>query len=116
MYDVTNETSFNNVICWLENIAHNASKEVCKFLVGNKCEKDGREVDYKRGKTLASAYEMQFEEVSAKHNLNLENVFQLLCKNIVDQRLSHQHDLEEAFKENKVELSSKSKMSKWCGC
>lgn len=38
LYDVTNEKSFDNIKNWIRNIEENASADVEKMLLGNKCE------------------------------------------------------------------------------
>ncbi|KAL5566387.1 hypothetical protein UlMin_029551 [Ulmus minor] len=38
VYDVTKMESFNNVKKWLNEIAKNANSNVCKMLVGSKCD------------------------------------------------------------------------------
>lgn len=38
VYDVTNEKSFDNIKNWIRNIEENASADVEKMLLGNKCE------------------------------------------------------------------------------
>lgn len=45
VYDVTNEKSFDNIKNWIRNIEENASADVEKMLLGNKCElSSGRQV------------------------------------------------------------------------
>ncbi|XP_022742687.1 ras-related protein RABE1c-like isoform X2 [Durio zibethinus] len=56
VYDVTDESSFNNIRNWIRNIEQHASDNVNKVLVGNKADMD----ESKR---------------SAKTNLNVEEVF-----------------------------------------
>lgn len=38
MYDITDEKSFENIKNWIRNIEENASADVEKMLLGNKCE------------------------------------------------------------------------------
>lgn len=42
VYDVTNEKSFENIKNWIRNIEENASADVEKMLLGNKCELDDK--------------------------------------------------------------------------
>lgn len=45
VYDITDEKSFENIKNWIRNIEENASSDVEKMLLGNKCElKDKRQV------------------------------------------------------------------------
>lgn len=47
VYDVTNEKSFDNIKNWIRNIEENASADVEKMLLGNKCElNSGRQVNF----------------------------------------------------------------------
>ncbi|TYJ02921.1 hypothetical protein E1A91_A13G263100v1 [Gossypium mustelinum] len=68
VYDVTDESSFNNIRNWIRNIEQHASDNVNKILVGNKADMD----ESKR---------------SAKTNLNVEEVFFSIAKDI-KQRLA----------------------------
>ncbi|KAG8036556.1 hypothetical protein G9C98_003878 [Cotesia typhae] len=57
VYDVTNEKSFENIKNWIRNIEENASADVEKMLLGNKCElTDRRQVSKERGEQLAVEY------------------------------------------------------------
>lgn len=51
VYDICNGKSFDNVAKWFRNFEENTyENEVCKFLVGNKCDlKDLRVVDLEKG-------------------------------------------------------------------
>jgi small GTP-binding protein len=47
VYDITNEKSFENIKNWIRNIEENASADVEKMLLGNKCElNEKRQVCY----------------------------------------------------------------------
>lgn len=55
VYDVTNEKSFDNIKNWIRNIEENASADVEKMLLGNKCElSSGRQVKPLKIETLLS--------------------------------------------------------------
>ncbi|KAH0910747.1 hypothetical protein HID58_034068 [Brassica napus] len=97
VYDVTDESSFNNIRNWIRNIEQHASDNVNKILVGNKADMD----ESKKGQALADEYGIKFFEavsqtylmktyktpLSAKTNLNVEEVFFLIAKDI-KQRLT----------------------------
>lgn len=42
VYDVTNEKSFENIKNWIRNIEENASADVEKMILGNKCDLDSK--------------------------------------------------------------------------
>jgi Ras-related protein Rab-8A len=93
VYDVTDEASFNNVRNWMKNIETHASSTVNKILVGNKCDMDEhkRAVPFSRGQALANEFGIKFFETSAKSNINVEEVFQSISKDIM-QRLAATQD------------------------
>ena len=74
-YDVTDQNSFKNIRNWIKQIEANAQTNVCKVLVGNKCDKPDRVVTEEDGKNLANEYKMNFFETSAKTNKNINEVF-----------------------------------------
>ncbi|XP_013714834.1 ras-related protein RABE1c isoform X3 [Brassica napus] len=89
VYDVTDESSFNNIRNWIRNIEQHASDNVNKILVGNKADMDesNRAVPKAKGQALADEYGIKFFETSTKTNLNVEEVFFSIAKDI-KQRLS----------------------------
>lgn len=83
VYDVTDERSFNNIRNWLRNIDQYASEGVNKILIGNKCDDvERRVVDRERGAELAREYGLKFMETSAKNNINVDEAFMTLARDI----------------------------------
>ncbi|TKW17619.1 hypothetical protein SEVIR_5G379900v4 [Setaria viridis] len=74
---------------WIRNIEQHASDNVNKILVGNKADMDEskRAVPTAKGQALADEYGIKFFETSAKTNLNVEQVFFSIARDI-KQRLS----------------------------
>nr|GLL27919.1 ras-related protein RABE1c-like [Ipomoea trifida] len=89
VYDVTDESSFNNIRNWIRNIEQHASDNVNKILVANKADMDEskRTVPTSKGQALADEYGIKFFETSAKTNMNVEEVFFSIARDI-KQRLS----------------------------
>jgi len=88
VYDVTDESSFNNIRNWIRNIEQHASDNVNKILVGNKVDMDAkRVVSTAQGQKLADEYGIKFFETSAKTNQNVEQVFFTMARDI-KQRLT----------------------------
>ncbi|KAF2300430.1 hypothetical protein GH714_013217 [Hevea brasiliensis] len=77
VYDVTDESSFNNIRNWIRNIEQHASDNVNKILA----------VPTSKGQALADEYGIKFFETSAKTNLNVEEVFFSIARDI-KQRLA----------------------------
>lgn len=65
----------------------NASPQVIKVLVANKCDLDQtfRVVDHEQAEQLAKRFDVPFYECSCKNNFNIQNVFYDLCHRIHDQ-------------------------------
>lgn len=65
----------------------NASPQVIKILVANKCDLDQNYqiVDHEQAKQLAKRLDVPFYECSCKNNLNIQNLFFDLCHRIHDQ-------------------------------
>lgn len=83
-YDVTDENSFKNIRNWVKQIEQNAQNNVCKVLVGNKCDRDNRKVSFDDGQKLAKEFNMQFFETSAKTNYNVNETFTYLTREILN--------------------------------
>ncbi|OIT26632.1 ras-related protein rabe1c [Nicotiana attenuata] len=69
---------------WIRNIDQHASDNVNKILVGNKANMDEskRTVPTPKGQALVDEYEIKFFETSAKTNLNVEQVFFSIARDI----------------------------------
>jgi len=83
VYDVTDLESFNNVRQWLNEIERYASENVCKLLVGNKCDMVNKKaVDYEQAKGFAEKLDIPFLETSAKTATNVEKAFLTMAQEI----------------------------------
>jgi GTPase SAR1 family protein len=67
----------------MKQIEQNAQNNVCKVLVGNKCDKAERTVSTEEGAKLAEDFNMKFFETSAKSNLNVNETFTYLTQEIL---------------------------------
>ncbi|XP_050364991.1 ras-related protein RABE1a-like [Argentina anserina] len=86
VYDITSESSFNHIRNWIGDMEekHRPSVNMKKILVGNKADMDEskREVPKSKGQALADEYGIKFFETSAKTNMNVEEVFCALARDI----------------------------------
>uniref|UniRef100_A0A158PP07 Ras-related protein Rab-8A n=1 Tax=Anisakis simplex TaxID=6269 RepID=A0A158PP07_ANISI len=93
VYDITNEKSFDNIKNWIRNIEEHASSDVDRMIIGNKCDiEERRQVSRERGEQLAIEYGTKFLETSAKANINVEEAFFTLARDIKlkTERATHQ--------------------------
>jgi GTPase SAR1 family protein len=112
VYDITCIDSFQNLNSWLIEIEKNASKNVYKILVGNKCDvEEKRQVSYEQGKEFADTYGMKFIETSAKTNNNVQEAFYTMTKEIISASKEKERILikneNEKKEKNKVDISKK---------
>jgi len=84
LYDITNINSFKNLSSWLIEIEKNSTKNVKKILIGNKCDlNELRKISTNQGKEFADTYNMKFIETSAKNNINIDECFYILGKELI---------------------------------
>ena len=84
VYDVTDKDSFKNLTNWLIEIEKNSSKNVLKILIGNKSDlEEKRVISYNQGKEFADTYGLKFIETSAKKNLNVNEAFETLGRDLM---------------------------------
>ncbi|ORY70798.1 putative SEC4-like Rab/GTPase [Leucosporidium creatinivorum] len=83
VYDVTDERSFNNIRTWHSNVEQHASEGVNKILIGNKCDwSDKKVITEQQGQELAEELGLRYLETSAKTNINVEEAFFALARDI----------------------------------
>ena len=104
VYDITDLESFQNLNSWLIEIEKNASKNVYKILVGNKCDMENdRKVTVEQGKDFAAQYGMKFFETSAKESTNVSDAFIAMTREIIKNANNKKTP---AKKDNNVVVSS----------
>ena len=83
-YDINNKESFEKVQYWVEEIKSNAEEKIKCILIGTKCDLDKREVSEEEGQNLGQKYSYKFLETSAKENININETFETLVSEIMD--------------------------------
>lgn len=83
VYDVSNLKSFENISNWIRNIEMHATQDVELMILGNKCDiADKRQITREKGEQLALQHSIKFLETSAKANINIEEAFFTLARDI----------------------------------
>jgi len=83
-YDINNKESFEKVQFWIEEIKANAEEKIKCILIGTKCDLDKREVSEEEGQNLGEQYGYKFLETSAKENINIDETFEELVSEIMN--------------------------------
>ena len=85
LYDITDETSFENIKNWMIDVDKFGKQGVLKVLIGNKKDLEKqRKVTREAGESLANKYGINFFEVSAKDNTNIEELFLDTAKCLIE--------------------------------
>ena len=94
-YDITNEASFYNIRKWINEIQKhtNNSNNIKKILVATKCDLDSdRVITIEKGRELAKEYNIKYYETSAKDNINCNDVFMDLTKEILTELIDNENN------------------------
>ena len=85
VYDITNESSFDNVEKWYEYVQKEAGKNISIILVGNKCDLENeRKITKEKGQEKAKNLKCAFFETSALSGVNISEIFEELTNNIYE--------------------------------
>ena len=84
LYDITTQSSFDNVSNWIKQIKEDASEKVVIILVGNKIDLEHkRAIPTEEGEKIAEDFGLIFFECSAKTGKNINEAFNELIKKTV---------------------------------
>lgn len=88
IFDITNLESFKHIKKWHDIIKRVALPHIVLILVGNKVDlKDSRVVSTEKGMNLAKELGIYYMETSAKTNQNIEEVFEWIALQIINQNI-----------------------------
>ena len=108
LYDITKQSSFDNIREWVRDIKEEVSEKAIIFLIGNKIDiEEERKISKEKGEELAEEFKIPFFEASAKSGKNVDEVFKALYNKICE----IYGDLE---RERGSKLIKKPKMKKKC--
>ena len=85
-FDLTSQSSFDNMKNWIDSINQHASQNIPRILVGNKCDlKDEIIITQQKANMFANDNRVNYFETSAKMNLGVNECMQ----NIFEQTIQH---------------------------
>ena len=88
IYDITNESSYENISTWMDNIYDIKGKGFPVIIIGNKCDKEEeRQVPKKKGEELAKRYKITFFETSNKIGTNIEETVLKIINQIIENNI-----------------------------
>lgn len=85
VYDITDKTTFDRVIAWVNELQVQASKDIAIVLVGNKCDKENERSILKQTATdFAKRIGAAHFSTSAKNGVGVEECFLHLAKTVFE--------------------------------
>lgn len=73
VFDMSKQSTFDNVSCWIEKARAGTSRDIPIILVGNKCDIVNKEVDEQLARDFAERNHIQFFICSAKAGIGFGN-------------------------------------------
>lgn len=115
VYDVNDRETFFHIENWIEEVSRYAASDVNRVLVGNKCDVlNKREVEYETARLFAAKLGISFTEASAKDRTNIDKVFNIMAKELVEKFGENKDSL--PVQDDKVELGSGTEVSSGSRC
>ena len=85
LYDITKQSSFDNIREWIRDIKEEVSEKAIIFLIGNKIDmEEKRKIPKEKGEELAEEFKIPFFEASAKSGEFVDEVFKALYNKICE--------------------------------
>ena len=114
VYDITNKSSFDSIVNWVEDIKELASNDNKNIILGNKCDLESeRKINKEEGDNLAKKYNCQFFEVSAQNGKNIDKSFLCLVQSILKD-VNNSYSSRRGSQIDKKSFSANNKKRKCC--
>lgn len=88
VFDVTDEASFRAVPEWIETFKHTSDEKALIYVVGNKIDKDGREISNEKASEWCEANKYPYYEVSAMTGERVDLVFADLAEKLSEKQIT----------------------------
>ena len=107
VFDLTSQSSFNNVDLWMNDLKDVVDDKAVKILAGNKCDLRGRKITNEEANKYAKDHDMRYLEISAKEGINIESLFEILATHCIRKLKEKQKQNEEEGLNNDPTFGSK---------
>ena len=113
VFDVTSAESFNNLKSWQTELIEKGPKNMILAVVGNKCDLvDQAVISTDEGEAFAKSCNAIFMKTSAKENMNVTELFDKICDELIN-KLNIQETAPES-KGKKLKPTNEPKTTKPC--
>ena len=102
-YDISDKWSFDQVKFWVNEVKKHPEIKTNVVIVGTKCDILDREVTEEEGKKLADELGVKYFETSAKTGYNVNEAYNFLIKNIIDNYKNYESEKIELRRGNKID-------------
>ena len=93
VYDITSETSFENVEKWYKQAIAETGDKISIIIVGNKCDLENeRKVSKEQGEEKAKNLKCAFFETSALSDINIDEIFEELLNQLYEKNGGNKND------------------------
>ena len=87
VYDVTEESSYDKIRDWMEQILYNTQRDdIGLVLLGNKCDMEPRTVSEEQGNKMAEELKISYFETSALNGQGIKEAFEQLTRDIMKKK------------------------------
>jgi len=107
VYDITNESSFNNLKFWIDSIESNTNSQNSKIpaiIIGNKIDILERKVDKVSAENFAKNKNYKYFEVSAKTGINIDESIKFLIKKVLKEGNENEKKKEDKKDTKNIEI------------
>ena len=107
VYDITNESSFNNLKFWIDSIESNTNSQNSKIpaiIIGNKIDILERKVDKVSAENFAKNKNYKYFEVSAKTGINIDESIKFLIKKVLKEENENEKKKEDKKETKNIEI------------
>ena len=87
VFALNNEKSFENVQHWIRQTRINVGENMCKIIIGNKCDLVENKINLKEIENFCEEFDIKFFQCSAKDNINVNESFYYIAKQIKEKHM-----------------------------